>query len=68
MAIVRMENGDSKMRRATKRLLSLSEMHESAKCRQGQRCIGPGCNINTGKTERKENWKRSKANKRGLGK
>lgn len=32
------------------------------KCREGDNCTGMGCKVRTGKTERKQNWKRPKPN------
>ena len=37
--------------------------HEKAGCQNGYLCNGPRCRVLTGKTERKQNWKRPKANK-----
>lgn len=34
--------------------------HESAHCRDGKRCQGPGCNLSTGKTARKRGQKRGR--------
>jgi hypothetical protein len=33
------------------------------KCRENERCVGPGCRVETGKTKRKANWNRPKRNK-----
>lgn len=32
------------------------------KCQNGENCTGPGCRAHTGKTARKQNWKRPKPN------
>ena len=32
------------------------------KCREGDNCTGTGCRISTGKTKRKQNWKRPRLN------
>ena len=37
--------------------------HATARCQNGENCTGAGCRINTGKTQRKANWKRPKPNK-----
>lgn len=37
---------------------------EHQKCREGENCTGIGCRRQTGKTERKQNWKRPKPNKK----
>lgn len=35
--------------------------HDAVKCRDRARCTGPGCNLNTGKTERKRKHRAEKA-------
>lgn len=32
---------------------ALAEAHKDAGCQQGARCSGPGCNLRTGKTDKK---------------
>lgn len=36
------------------------DQHKS--CRESERCVGPGCKVRTGKTQRKANWNRPKPN------
>lgn len=31
-----------------------ADAHKEAKCRDGSACTGPGCNVSTGKTARKQ--------------
>lgn len=32
------------------------------RCQEGDACVGPGCRIHTGKTQRKQNYRRPKPN------
>lgn len=41
----------------------MNEPGRHNKCQDGEACTGRGCRAYTGKTQRKKNWLRPKANK-----